>query len=116
MIGETVSRIRAAVKSSAAPYSMARPGTYARDSAAPRISMIRSSLQVASTASGTQAIRSYQLRVYIEVISHATDSTSAVRSAMVSGSFRRSAPLGRPGTAVHGTVRDSIQAITTSPT
>ena len=77
--------------------------------------MIRSSLLAASTASGIQAMRSYQLSVYIEVTSQATDSTSEVRSAMVSGSCRRSAPRGRPGTAVQGTVRDSIQAMTNRP-
>jgi hypothetical protein len=53
--------------------------------------------------------------VYIEVINHATDSTRAVRRAIVSGSRRRSAPLANPGAAVHGTVRDSIHTMTSSP-
>ena len=80
-----------------------------------RSSIIRSSLLAASTASGSQAIRSYQDRVYMEVVSQATDSTSEVRRATVSGSSRGSAPRGRPGAEVHGTTFDSIQAMTTSP-
>ena len=40
MIGDTVSRIRVAVKSNAGPMSIARPGTYASDKAAPLITMI----------------------------------------------------------------------------
>ena len=114
-IGDTVSRIRVAVKSRAGPISIARPGTYASDSAVPLISMILSSLLAASTASGIQASRSYQESVYIEVISHATDSTSAVRRAMVSGSRCGSTSLSRPGAGVQGTTRESIQAITIRP-
>ena len=72
--------------------SIARPGTYASDSGVIRISMIRSSLLAASTASGIQAIRSYQDSVYIEVTSQATDRTSEVRTAMVSGSRRGRRP------------------------
>jgi hypothetical protein len=90
--------------------SIARPGTYAIDNAAPLITMILSSLLAASTASGDQASRSYQESVYMEVINHATDSTNAVRSPMVRGSRRRSASLASPGAAVHGTTRDSIHA------
>src|SRR4051794_7715834 len=65
-------------------------------------------------ASGIQAIRSYQDSVYIDVTSQATERTSDVRSAMVSGSRRTSAPLGRPGTPTQGTTRESIQPITNS--
>src|SRR5215211_5682237 len=108
-MGDTVSRIRVAVKSRAGPRSIARPGTYASDNAVPLITMILSSLLAASTASGIQASRSYQESVYIEVISHATDKTNAVRNAMVSGSRRRSASLSSPGAAVQGTTRESIQ-------
>src|SRR5215203_5799785 len=105
MIGETVSRSRVAVKSRTGPTSIARPGTYANDNAAPLVNMILSSLLAASTASGIQARRSYQDNVYMDVISHATDSTNAVRRAMVSGSRRRSASLSRPGAGVQGTTR-----------
>ena len=69
----------------------------------------------ASTANGSQAIRSYQDSVYMAVTSQATESTSEVRSATVNGSRRGSAPRGSPGAAVQGTTFDSIQAITTSP-
>ena len=109
-----MSRIRVAVKSRAWPISIARPGTYASDSAVPLISMILSSLLAASTASGIQASRSYQESVYMEVISHATDSTSAVRRAMVSGSRRGRHPC-QAGSGVHGTTRESIQPITIKP-
>ena len=78
--------------------------------------MILSSLLAASTASGIQAIRSYQESVYIDVISQATDSTSAVRKAIVSGSRRRSAPFVQPGRRGPGHDPDSIQPITIKPT
>src|SRR5512133_3230515 len=115
MIGDTVSRIRVAVKSNVGPRSIARPGTYAIDNAAPLITMILSSLLAASTASGIQASRSYQESVYIEVINQATDSTSAVRNAIVSGSRCKSASFASPGAAVHGTTRESIQAMMIKP-
>lgn len=63
MIGENGSRTRAAVQLSAAPNGMARPGTKAADSTEPRMTSSRSSLHVASKASGIQTWRSYQLSV-----------------------------------------------------
>ena len=95
--------------------STTRPGTKASDSNVMRSSMIRSNLLATIKASGIQASRSYQARVYIEVVSQATDKINEVRRAMVIGSRRGSAPRGRPGAAVHGTTLDSIQAITTKP-
>ena len=58
--GETFSRTRVATKSSSGPIGRSRPGTKASDSGTPRKIISRSSLLGASTASGIQAIRSYQ--------------------------------------------------------
>src|SRR5699024_7486578 len=74
--------------------------------------MVTSSRDAASTPSGTKAMKSYQDRVYIELTSHATDSTRAVRTATVISSWCGSTPSAMPGTDRQGSSRHSRIAST----